>query len=200
MLKQSGALKPYDKAKKLYVQYEKDKARGRPTDKMMPKLTETLKDAEESVGRITQVYTKASEAMQKEEVQAMVQEHDYIAYLAKLKEYCNNIKAMTEEVNSNVTQKPIENGQVEKKGWLSKKEKPDKTESSGKRGHATSKLSIEEIVESASAQIEKIRKDGKGVLTKQGVEKRVNLVRAETRVKLKEAGYSDKDVEEYMNN
>lgn len=217
LLKQSGTLKDYFNAKKLYEQYNKEKSKGKINPKTLEKLTMSLKEAEVSIGRIVRVYEKQSEAIKSEVNDPLVIEDDHTNYLDKLKEYYANVLNMQKELNITPKDSKIvqEGGSTQTNSLLKPFLIKPKQEMS--MPQKKEKATLDEIFNSSSAQIDKMRTEAREKLKAAGytskdlenpnkevseflesVSSRIDMVRTETRKKIADAGYSENDISEHL--
>lgn len=170
LLKQSGAMKDYEKSKKLYERFIKEKSKGRDTSKQIPVIISTMKSAIESIERIKRVYKSQMEAIAKElnteDYSLQIEENK--AYWKTLQEYYINIISMYNDVSP----VPYKTNSTEPE----KLEKPVLKDNTEK--HTDKNLTIEEILNAGEIEVEEAR--------------------ARTRKRLIEAGYNTNDIKKYL--
>ena len=154
LLKKSGTLKDYEKAQKLFSKYLNLKAKSKDTTKIMEDLLVSLKSSDESLSRVIRVYEAQANAIKNELKDDVVADVDTTSYLAKLKEYLSQTKAMLFEVAPN----------------YKSKEEPKKPvqETPKEAAEPTAKPSLADLIESAADEIAKKRADLKKRVKEEG--------------------------------
>lgn len=212
LLKKAGVLSDYEKSQKLYEKYLQMKQRGRPVEKILAELTQSLKSANTSLRRVINVYQKTSDALKAEIDEPMVENaEDHEGYLAKLKEYDAKVVEMGKSINLPF---PELHQSSEKTATETKEQAEDATPVLEAK-----KPSIQEILDESQRRLEKLRKETRDNLTKAGynekdlenpspsllkyldtIRKKEDKIRADAREKITDAGYSEKDMAAWVNN
>lgn len=93
LLVQSGVLKPYFKACKLYDKYNNTSNIER-AEKIKEKLVEELKSSKESLKTLLDVYTEAQKKVEMEGEEEIMPGEEATPYVFKLQEYYSKVNQM----------------------------------------------------------------------------------------------------------